>query len=256
MSAWNVNLYLKFGNERTQPSIDLVSRINLGNPQRIIDVGCGPGNSTEILRLRWPNARVAGLDNSPEMIAAATQSHPDQEWILADASAWQAALPYDLVFSNAVLQWLPNHGQLIPQLLGQVAQGGALAFQIPSRAYSPTHQFTLEVAEEPEWAQRLAAARHGFTMERPAFYYDVLAGAASRVDIWETEYYHIMADHQAIMQWINGAAVRPFLDALGTEEQRQRFTWLLTERVVQAYQRQRDGKILFPFRRLFVVAYR
>src|SRR5512140_160333 len=100
MPAWDVNLYLKFGNERTQPAIDLVSRVNLGNPERIIDVGCGPGNSTAILRQRWPNARVAGLDSSPEMVAAARLSNPQQEWILADAGAWQATQPYDLVFSN------------------------------------------------------------------------------------------------------------------------------------------------------------
>jgi len=256
MSAWDVDLYLKFSSERTQPAIDLVSRVNLANPARIVDVGCGPGNSTAILRQRWPNARVAGLDNSPDMIGAARLSDPEQEWILADAGAWQADAPCDLVFSNAALQWVPDHERLIPRLFGQVAPGGALAFQIPARAYSQIHQLILEVANEPEWAQRMDAARQGFTQERAGFYYDLLSDKAARLDIWKTEYCHVMQNHDAIIEWTAGTAVRPFLEALESEEQRGRFLRLLTGRVVQAYPPQRDGKILFPFRRLFVVAYR
>jgi len=255
MSAWDVNLYLRFGNERSQPTIDLVSRVSLSDPQRIIDVGCGPGNSTEILRQRWPNARVTGLDSSPEMIDAARKAHPDQEWLLADAAVWQAEAPFDLVFSNAALQWVPNHARLMPRLMDQVAPGGALAFQIPSRVHSLTHQFILDVADDPEWMLLLAGARRAFTMEPPPRYYDLLV-ARARLEMWETEYYHVMADHDAILQWMRGASARPFLEALDTEQQRQRFLGLLARRVAQAYQPQRDGKILFPFRRLFVVAYR
>jgi trans-aconitate 2-methyltransferase len=242
MPVWDVNLYLKFGSERTQPAIDLVSRVNLANPARIIDVGCGPGNSTAILRQRWPSARVAGLDSSPEMISAARLSDPEHEWILVDAGAWQASAPYDLVFSNATLQWVPDHARLIPRLFEQAAPGGVLAFQIPSRAYSRIHQLILDVADEPEWIEHMDAARRGFTLERPGFYYDLLAGRAARLDIWETEYNHVMQDHDAIIQWTAGTAVRPFLEALETEEQRQRFMRLLTESVVQEYQAQRDGK--------------
>ncbi len=255
MSAWNPSLYMKFGSERTQPSIDLVSRIDISDPEHIIDIGCGPGNSTAILRQRWPNARITGLDNSPEMIDAAQQGYPAQEWILADAVKWQPPAPYRIVFSNAALQWMPDHARLIPHLFGMVAKGGALAFQIPARLYSPLHQNLLEVADEAEWAQRMAGPKNGFLMERPAFYYDLLAGAASKVDLWETEYYHIMENYGAIISWASGTALRPFLDALDTEEQRQRFTQLLTARVERSYLVQRDGKVLFPFRRLFMVAY-
>ncbi len=256
MAAWDVDLYLKFGNERTQPSIDLAARVALSEPARVLDLGCGPGNSTEILRQRWPRARIAGLDSSPEMIRAVRHSFPDGEWILADAATWRAGAPYDVVFSNAVLQWVPDHERLVPHLFGQVATGGALAFQIPSRHCSSTHQFIMDIACDPGWAKQLAAARQSFTMERPAFYYDVLAGRAARLDIWETEYYHVMADHDAILQWIKGASARPFLEALENEAQRQRFLRLLAERVAQEYPRQKDGRVLFPFRRLFVVAYR
>jgi len=256
MSAWDPNIYLRFSNERTRPAIDLVSRIDIPGPERIIDLGCGPGNSTEILHQRWPHAHVTGLDNSAEMLSAAQKSNPALEWILADASAWQAATPYHIIFSNAALQWMPDHARLIPRLFAMVAKGGALAFQIPARLGSPLHQFILQVAEEPEWAAQMAGARTGFLTEGSAFYYDALASAASAIDLWETEYYHIMQDHQAIITWAKGAALRPFLDALGTEEQRERFTRLIAARIERAYRRQGDGKVLFPFRRLFVVAYR
>ena len=196
MTAWDVDLYLKFSSERTQPAIDLVSRVNLANPARIVDVGCGPGNSTAILRQRWPNARVAGLDNSPDMIGAARLSDPEQEWILADAGAWQADAPCDLVFSNAALQWVPDHERLIPRLFGQAAPGGALAFQVPARAYSQIHQLILEVANEPEWAQPMDAARQGFTQERAGFYYDLLSDKAARLDIWKTAW--AMAVHRPL----------------------------------------------------------
>jgi trans-aconitate 2-methyltransferase len=256
MPAWDVNLYLKFGDERTQPAIDLVSRVHLERPARIIDVGCGPGNSTAILRQRWPGAAVAGLDSSPEMIAAARLSDPEHEWVLADAASWQGDAPYDLVFSNAALQWVADHDRLIPRLFAQVAPGGALAFQIPARAFSLTHQLLLEVADDPAWSPRMDVARQGFTLERPAFYYDLLSGMASKLDIWETEYCHVMPDHDAIVDWVRGTAARPFLDALEKDELRQRFMALFAERVARAFVPQRDGKVLFPFRRLFAVAYR
>lgn len=258
MPAWDANLYLKFGDERTQPALDLVTRVNLAAPAQIIDIGCGPGNSTAVLRPRWPGAQVAGLDNSPDMLAAARLSQPEQEWILADAAAWQASASssYDLVFSNAALQWMANHEALVPGLFRLVRPGGALAFQMPARAYSRIHQLILEVADEPEWIRRMGAARQGFTLERPGFYYDLLAGLAARLDLWETEYCHVMPDRDAIIQWVSGTAVRPFLDALETEAERQRFIVQLSARVEQAYPLQRDGQVLFPFRRLFVVAYR
>ena len=256
MSAWDVDLYLHFGNERTQPALDLISRLTVSNPKRVIDLGCGPGNSTEILRRRWPNADVTGLDSSPEMIAAARKSHSNQDWILADAGAWVAPVPYDIVFSNAALQWIPNHDQLVCRLLDQVASGGALAFQIPNHIHSPLHQLILQTADEPEWSQRMRRGKNALTIESPSFYFDALAQRASKLDIWETEYWHVLEDAQAIVQWIRSTGLRPFLESLDTEDQKQRFIKLLTERVAGAYPCQKNGKVLFPFRRLFVVAYR
>src|SRR5262249_15870051 len=136
MSSWDAAHYLKFGDERTRPAADLVARINLENPAQIVDLGCGPGNSTQILRGRWPQARVVGVDNSPEMLEAAATSFPDQEWLLADIASWQPAQVFDLVFSNATLQWLPDHRTLVRRLLSAVALNGAFAFQIPSGTFA------------------------------------------------------------------------------------------------------------------------
>jgi trans-aconitate 2-methyltransferase len=255
MPTWDANLYLQFGSERTQPSIDLVSRINHPNPSRIIDLGCGPGNSTQILRNRWPEARITGLDNSLEMIAAAQQSYPNDTWILADAATWTADHPFDIVFSNAALHWMSDHTHLFPHLFNQVALGGAFAMQIPAHHSSPVHLSILEVAGNPAWSHLMDNARNSITRYSPSFYYDLIQPLASKVDLWETEYVHIMDSPQAIVNWFRGTGLRPFLEALETEKQKQQFERLLLEAYTKAYPRQRDDKVLFPFRRLFMVAY-
>jgi len=254
--TWDATLYLQFGNERTQPSIDLASRIAVQSPRRIIDLGCGPGNSTEVLRRRWPEAEITGLDSSPEMIAAATKAYPGGQWVLGDIATWEAASPFDIVFSNAALQWVRDHARVFPHLIQQVAKGGALAVQIPAHIASPLHQLMLQIADEPRWRDRMAAAMHALTMERPALYYEALKPQASRIELWETEYNHVMENSDAILEWIQGTGLRPFLEALASEEDKQDFLEKLRAGVARAYPRQYDGRVLFPFRRLFVVAYR
>lgn len=256
MSAWDAHLYQKFVSERTQPAIDLVSRLSIDDPKQIIDLGCGPGNSTEILRRRWPRANVIGLDSSSEMISAARERYPGQEWILANAETLEARQPYDIVFSNAAFQWIPNHDQLLPRLLDQVVEGGFLAFQIPSHVNSRLHQLILRVANESDWAHRMHEAKKALTIESPSFYYDLLEGSVSKLDIFEIEYCHAMENAAAIIQWVSGTGLRPFLEALETEDQKQRFIDLLNTHVAVAYPRQKNGSVLFPFRRLFVVACR
>lgn len=253
---WNAKSYMQFGDERTQPAIDLAAKILIAKPHKIMDIGCGPGNSTQVLRQRWPAATVSGLDSSPEMINAARRGYPGQEWILADAATWQPSAACDIIFSNAAFQWIPQHDLLLNRLFGHVASGGALAFQIPSHIYSLLHQFIIEIANENEWAHLMQGAKTVFTMESPSFYYDALVGNAVKLDIWETEYFHVMENTQAIISWIASTGLRPFLNALETENQRQRFIKMLRERVDKTYTSQSDGKVLFPFRRLFVVAYR
>ncbi|MEE3719900.1 methyltransferase domain-containing protein [Tumidithrix elongata RA019] len=253
---WDADLYLQFAKERTRPSSDLISRINLLQPQRIIDLGCGPGNSTAMLRQKWLQADITGLDNSPEMIAAASKSYPSEKWVLSNIASWSAEIPFDLVFSNATLQWLPNHGKLFAHLFSQVALGGALAIQVPAHYQSPLRQVVDEVSKDPLWSDRMDRARNALTFERPRFYYDVLQPLAKYLEIWETEYYHVMDSPKAIVNWFRGTGLRPFLGSLESEQQKEKFEQMLLEGYTKAYPQQNDGRILFPFRRLFIIAYR
>lgn len=255
MPTWNADLYLQYANERTQPSLDLISRIQISNPTRIIDLGCGPGNSTALLRQRWTQADIIGLDRSVEMIEVASKAYPTEKWVLADATQWIAESPFDLVFSNAALHWLPNHAHLFPHLLAQVASSGALAVQMPTGTELPLRQVVFAVANDPVWSHLMVAARRAIAVETPSFYYDLLQPLTSQLEIWETEYYHVMDSHQAILNWFRGTGLRPFLEALENEEQKQRFQQLVLEGYRQAYPPQKDGCILFPFRRLFIIAY-
>ncbi|MCW1966905.1 MAG: methyltransferase domain-containing protein [Anaerolineae bacterium] len=258
MSDWNPNLYLKFANERTQPSIDLISRIALAQPAQIVDLGCGPGNSTKALRQRWPTAHIVGVDNSPEMIAAATKADPAGKWVLADLSTWQPDAPLDLVFSNATLQWVKHHDTLLPRLLGTVAQGGALAMQMPdtSGLGMPVRHILAQVADLPQWRARVAIAKGSTHTERPSFYYDVLRPHCRYLELWETEYNHVLDSAAAIVEWISATSLRPYLDALDTDAHRQAFIAEMVQRVGEVYGTQYDGKVLFPFRRVFFIAYR
>ncbi|HEV3329695.1 MAG TPA: methyltransferase domain-containing protein [Bryobacteraceae bacterium] len=256
MPQWDADVYLRFANERTQPVLDLLHRIRIENPRRIVDLGCGPGNSTAELRRRWPSSTIVGLDNSPEMIDKARQAFPEGLWEVGDASQWHAREPFDLVFSNAMLQWVPDHAQLCPHLFRQVAPGGALAAQAPAHYDSPLHREIMDVSRDPTWSDRMVGARQALTKESPAFYYDVLQGEASRMDVWETIYHHVLSGPEAVLEWFRGTGLRPFLQALDSPEERQRFESLLVERYTTAYPRHSGGNILFPFRRLFFVAYR
>jgi trans-aconitate 2-methyltransferase len=190
------------------------------------------------------------------MIAAAREAHPDQEWILGQAETWSASEPCDVVFSNAALQWIPRHPSLVQRLFEQVAGGGALAFQIPSRNYSGVRDCIDEVALDLQWRVRMRGPMGALTMEDAPCYYDALVGQARALDMWETEYHHVLDDPTAIVTWISGTGLRPFLSVLDDDAERGRFTAMLSERVAAVYPRRADGKVLFPFKRLFVVAYR
>ena len=256
MSQWDAGIYLKFANERTQPSIDLIQRIKLPAPRRIIDLGCGPGNSTEALRRRWPESAIVGLDNSVPMIEAARRDYPHGVWNLGEAASWRASEPFDLVFSNALLQWLPDHANLFRRLMDQVAPGGALAVQMPAHYDSPLHREILEVSRDPAWNNRMHGARAALTREPPSLYYDALQPWASHLDLWETTYYHILAGPEAVLEWYRGTGLRPYLEVLESDEDRRRFEEMLLARYTASYPRRASGRILFPFRRLFFVAYR
>jgi trans-aconitate 2-methyltransferase len=255
MDKWNPELYLKYADERTQPSLDLISRIKVENPTHILDIGCGPGNSTQALRDRWPDASITGLDNSPEMIEKARSTYPQGSWVLADAAQWVPDTRYNIVFSNAVLQWLPNHESLLKKLFAGVKSQGALAVQVPANNNSPLHQAVLRVSAKIDWKQTLEGCDARLTYHDASFFYDQLSVLSRRVFIWYTIYYHGMRNHQGLIDWYASTGMRPYLERLANDEQRRVFQSQVLEECRFAYPEQRDGRILFPFQRLFFVAY-
>jgi trans-aconitate 2-methyltransferase len=250
--SWNPSFYLTYADERTRPAADLLARVARENPARVADLGCGPGNSTALLAQRWPQAKVEGVDSSPQMIDAANKSGVAANFILADLASWKPDAPYDVVFSNATYQWLPDHRALLPRLMGFVAKGGVFAFQVPNNQYSPSHTLMRDVAAQGPWAEKLADVR-GVFVEKAQTYFDVLAPHAGSLDIWTTEYLHVLEGEDAVFKWVSGTGLRPFLDALDDNE-RAAFTREYKARLNVAYPRRADGKTLFPFSRLFAVA--
>ncbi len=253
MPVWDAHLYLKFASERTQPAIDLVSRIQL-EPNSILDLGCGPGNSTEILYRRWSNVALTGLDSSPEMLQTAKKNHPDWHWLEADMATFESEQKFDLVFSNAALQWVKNHAQLLPRLKNLVADGGALAIQIPAHQNSYLHRAMMSIAQEPRWVNDLKNASTALSLETPQFYYDCLL-PAKKIELWQTAYQHVMPNAAAILEWIRGTGLRPFLEALPNAQAQADFEAHLLEQVQQHYPAQKDRQVLFEFNRLFMIAY-
>lgn len=252
MPTWDASQYLKFQEERTQPCRDLAARVAV-TPRRVIDLGCGPGNSTQVLAARWPEAELTGLDNSAAMIAEAGATHPDRGWITAGIEHWaEGSDVYDLVFSNAALQWLPDHVSLFPRLMSHVADGGALAVQVPGNWDSAAHRLMRNIAAEFPATENV---REWFTHDL-GFYYDVLRAHSARVDLWATEYIHVMEGAEQIVEWYKGTGMRPFLDALAGAEDRERFVGTYLDALREAYPRHDDGRVLFPFRRIFLIAYR
>ena len=255
MTTWNPELYLKFGDERSRASCDLVSRIILDRPARILDVGCGPGNSTRALRDRWPSSDVVGLDSSEEMIRKATQTYPGEKWLCADASAWEPDGTYSLVFSNAALQWIPDHARLVPRLLEWVAPAGVFAAQVPANKDAPLHQSLLSVSGRGRWKERMKGCEDLLTYHDASFYYDALAPRSTQLDIWCTTYYHRLPSHRSLIEWYSSTGMRPFLERLSEESARTRFQQEVLDGCMRSYPSQQEGTILFPFQRLFMIAY-
>jgi trans-aconitate 2-methyltransferase len=190
------------------------------------------------------------------MLSAAREKFPKLKWIEADITSWKIARPFDLVFSNAALQWLGNHASLFPKLLEHVDSGGVFAVQMPSNEYSAVHRILRDVAEDGAWKAELRGAARAIHVESPVFYYDLLRDLTSRIDLWETEYQHVMKSAQSILEWMRGTAMRPYLSALGDDDRIMHFEQMALARIEEAYPRRPDGKVLFPFRRQFLVAVR
>lgn len=255
-SDWSAAAYLRFEDERTRPAVDLLARVSLDAPKRVVDLGCGPGNSTELLVGRFPDAEILGLDSSPDMLAAARRRLPEVAFQEADVSTWSPARAPDLIFANAVLQWLPGHEALFPRLMRMLAPGGVLAVQMPDNLEEPSHAAMREVARDGRWAGRLAGAAASRTkILAGEAYFDLLAPLASSVDVWRTTYLHPLDGAEAIAGWCRSTGLRPFLDPLD-EDERQAFLALYTKRLATFYPERATGKTLLRFPRLFMAAAR
>lgn len=252
MQDWNPHLYRQFESERTRPAQELLSRIPVMDVRFATDLGCGPGNSTELLAHAWPEAKIYGLDSSEAMLEQAKNRLPQATFLREDIRHWRATEPQQVIYANASLQWLDEHDILLPHLVNQLEAGGALAIQMPDNLQEPSHRLMREIAACDPWRQRIGA------VERKALltsehYYDLLAQVGCEMDIWRTTYYHVMADAQAIVTWLKATGLRPFLDGLDPDEQ-TRFLEHYHQALQQAYPARTDGRVLLAFPRLFIVA--
>jgi trans-aconitate 2-methyltransferase len=253
-TSWSPTQYSAFERERTRPVLDLLAAIPGRGAETAIDLGCGPGNSTEALAGHFPGADIVGLDSSAPMIAAARKRLPHLAFEETDIERWDAAGPYDVILANASLQWVPDHAALFPRLASKLAQGGSLAMQMPDNLDEPTHRLMREVAAGGPWAARLADVDRRARWDA-RWYYDLLRPQCSTIDVWRTIYYHPLAGVDAIVEWVKGTGLRPYLAPLDDTE---RADYLARYRTAleAAYPLSKDGRALLPFPRLFIVATR
>lgn len=252
--TWSAKQYSYFEEERTRPVRDLVRAIPREHAIAAVDLGCGPGNSTEVLAGRYGSAQIIGIDNSDDMISAARKRLPRLAFEIADIADWQARRPMDVILANASLQWLPDHQSLYPRLISQLSEGGCLAVQTPDNLLDPPHRLAREVAATGPWSQKIGQVRHPDRHDA-AWYYALLKPLCTRVDVWRTTYFHPLQGHQAIVEWFKGTALRPYLAALTPEEQ-QGFLAAYLQALTPVYPLLEDGTVLLPFPRLFVAATR
>src|SRR3954447_16538176 len=253
---WSARQYLKFEDERTRPPRDLLAQVPLQSPRRVIDLGCGPGNSTELLITRYPHADAVGVDSSSDMLRQARERLPYCTFAEADLATWSPPAGTDLLFANAVFQWVPDHPAVLRRLLEALPKGGVLALQMPDNTDEPALALMREVASTGAWAARLAAANAARDdLASVGAYYDLLRSLCANIDIWHTIYNHVMAGPEAIVEWFKGSALRPFLTALDGDMQAEYLVAYRAE-IARAYPRRFDGRVLLRFPRLFIVAAR
>lgn len=254
MADWNATLYSKFLKDRTQPSIDLVNRISLDKPKSIIDIGCGPGNSTKVLKDKFPNARVIGIDSSQDMIKTASGNYDDIEFMLFDATKDFDKLneKFDIVFSNACIQWIPNHRKLLADMMSILNDGGIMAVQTPMNYKEPIHRIIEELVFSDKWKNHFPNPREFYNLQQEE-YFDLLSEISADFTIWETIYCHRMSSHESIMDWYRSTGLRPYLSALSDKDSKE-FEKEVFEQIQKEYPIQKNGEIIFRFPRFFFTA--
>jgi trans-aconitate 2-methyltransferase len=253
---WDPHQYNRYADERARPFLDLVARIGAVAPRRVVDLGCGPGTMTALLRSRWPDAVVEGVDSSEEMIAAALPLADERlSFRVGDVTSWEPDSDVDVVVSNATLQWVPGHQALLTQWAAALPSGGWLAFQVPGNFDSPSHALMRSLAAAPRWSSSLdGVLRHHDAVGSPASYASLLMSAGLVADVWETTYLHVLPGPDPVLEWLRGTGLRPVLAALSAEDGAA-FSAALAEALRDAYPATEHGT-LFPFRRVFAVGHR
>lgn len=256
---WDPDQYLKFSDPRLRPALELLDRVPLASPRVVYDLGCGPGQLTRIIAERWPSASVCGVDNSLEMLKTAAAEAGGIRWIQADVRDWRPDEAPDLLYSNATLHWVEDHQALFPRLVSRLKAGGCLAVQMPLSWAAPSHRLMREtLATGGPGGSALGSEELEHALARnwvadAAVYYDLLAGCTKSLDIWETEYLQILDGPDPVLEWVKGTGLRPILDGLDDQE-RALFLAEYARRLRAAYPVRADGRTLYPFRRLFLVA--
>jgi trans-aconitate 2-methyltransferase len=253
--TWDPKQYLKFGGERLRPAHDLLARVTVEAPRYVVDLGCGTGTVTALIRARWPGAQVAGVDNSKPMLERARTAVADVAWEFADLARWTPAAPQDLLVSNAALHWLDDHATLFPRLLSRLRPGGVLAVQMPAQHAAPSHQIGYALAESPRWRDRLQGLVRRRPILEPDEYYSLLRPKVSSLDLWFIEYVQALTGDNPVVEFTKGSFVGAWLSALSAEEARD-FEADYRRQIAAAYPVCDDGVTLFPFRRFFLIAQR
>jgi trans-aconitate 2-methyltransferase len=255
MAEWDPQQYLRFSDERLRPALDLLARVPVAAPAHVVDLGCGAGNVTGILKQRFPGAAVMGVDGSPAMLAKARDAAPDCRFVQGDFATWDQAAPLDLLFTNAALHWTGGHETLFPGLLARLAPGGWLAVQMPAMHDAPLRRLQPEIAAAGPWAPALHGLASAPAILEPGEYWDILTPHAAQVEIWETIYLHTLTGPDAVGEWAAGSSLRPFLDPLD-DAMRAGFRRAYAAAMAVHYPPRADGTTLLPFRRLFILARR
>ncbi|OYD85781.1 methyltransferase domain-containing protein [Azospirillum brasilense] len=250
---WDPEQYARFESWRRRPAHDLVAALPSLTPRRVVDLGCGAGQLARLLAERWPEAEVLGVDNSLAMLERAQGTPSRVRWLQADLRVWRPDRPVDLLISNAALHWLDGHERLFPDLLRALAPDGVLAVQMPRNSEAPSHRLLYETAADGPWADRLAPVLRTAPVHAPEVYYDWLAPLTRRLDLWETEYLQVLEGDDPVLEWTRGTTLLPVLDTLAGAEL-DAFLAAYRARLNAAYPRRPDGRTLFPFKRLFLVA--
>jgi len=257
--TWDAQTYDRYTDERSRPFFDLLARVGATDPAEVVDLGCGTGSGLAEMARRWPAAQLVGVDSSADMLAGVREELPASAGVTlieAEAQTWVPETEIDVLVSNALLQWIPRHGDLLSRMAGWLAPRGWLAIQVPGNFDAPSHTLLRNLADSPQWTDRLAGVLRGAdSVFDAADYFQILAGAGLSVDAWETTYLHVLSGPNPVLRWTSGTALRPVLAALSDADGTE-FSAQYADLLRGAYPADRAGRVLFPFRRIFAVAHR